>query len=131
MIIAISLILTLNIFKSRQPLPYLVLRFESIIKKPIATNYEFFTFITVSRIKFFPYINFIVIIQIYKIYLLKASLHQFLKDFHQNKLSFASLQFYNHCFLICLQVIFSQVYKCKFNIINCKRFTLCIIFWHI
>ena len=38
-----------------------ILKFESMIKKPIVTNHTFFISITFSRINLFSYINSIVI----------------------------------------------------------------------
>ena len=40
---------------------YRILKFESMIKKPIVTNHASFTFITFSRINSFVYISSIVI----------------------------------------------------------------------
>ena len=40
---------------------YKILKFESIIKKPIMTSYAFFTIVAFSKINSFAYINSIVI----------------------------------------------------------------------
>ena len=40
---------------------YTILKFESVIKKPIVTNDAFFTAITFSRINSFPYITLFII----------------------------------------------------------------------
>ena len=66
-----------------------ILKFKSVIKKPLVTNPTFFTSITLSRINSFAYIN-------YEIHLSKYNFHQFQKDFRQDNLSFASLQLYKH-----------------------------------
>ena len=65
---------------------YIILKFESIIKKPIVANHTFFTSIAFSKINSFAYINSIVI-------------RNLQKDFYQVNLSFVYLQFYKHNYL--------------------------------
>ena len=38
---------------------YIILKVESMIKKPIVANHRFFAVLTFSKINFFVYINFI------------------------------------------------------------------------
>ena len=66
---------------------YRILKFESMIEKPIVENHTLFAVITFSKVGSFPYINFIVITFIV------SHLH---KDFHQDNMSFVCLQFYKH-----------------------------------
>ena len=46
---------------------YIILKVESMIKKPIMTNHTFFAVVTFSKINSFTYINSIVIEHLYNI----------------------------------------------------------------
>ena len=63
---------------------YIILKFESMIKKPIVANHTLFTSITFSKINFFC---------LYQFYcnttFIMSDLHQFQKDYHEDDLSFA------------------------------------------
>ena len=61
---------------NRDSITYIILKFESKIKKPVAANHTFFAAVTFSKINSSPYINAIVIQQNPQ------------KDFHQDNLSF-------------------------------------------
>ena len=65
-------------------------KFESIIKKPIATSHKLFAGVAFSRINSFTYINSFVIPFI------RANPIQFQKDCYQDNLLFACLQFFKH-----------------------------------
>ena len=69
---------------------YRILTFESMIKKPVMANYAFFAIVTFS--KFNSNTSFIT-----------SNLQ---KDFHQDNLSFVSLQFYKHN---CLNILASNI----------------------
>ena len=73
---------------------YRILEFESIIKKLIITNHKFFAVATFSKISSFTCINSIAIQHLIfnKIHIIS----NLQKDFRQNNLSFACLQFYEH-----------------------------------
>ena len=79
---------------------YIILQFESIIKKAIVTNHAFSTFITFSRI------NSLRLYQLYRNVAFIISNLQ--KDFHQDNLSFVCLQFYKHN---CLHILPDNIYR--------------------
>ena len=75
---------------------YIILKFESVIQKPIVTNYAFFAVVTFSKIN-----------SLYQFYrntgLITSSLQ---KDFHQDNLSFVCLQFHKHN---CLNILADNI----------------------
>ena len=89
MIIAILLILTQH-GQIMTTIAHRILKFESMIKKPIMANYALFSIVTFS--KFNSNTSFIT-----------SNLQ---KDFHQDNLSFACSQIYKHN---CLNILASNI----------------------
>ena len=77
----ISIVLTLNM----TTITYVILKDESMIKKPIVANHAFFAAVTFSNINSFPYINSIVIqyleYLIFKIIFIKIFCHLLVYSF--------------------------------------------------
>ena len=77
---------------------YIILKVESMIKKPIVANHTFFAVVTFNKISSFAYINSIIIAFI---------LSNLQKDFHQDDLPFTCLQFYKHN---CLNILADNIF---------------------
>ena len=96
-------------FQIMTTIAYRILKFESMIKKPIVVSHTFFTFITYSRINSFAYTTSVIIQHlqylIFKKIFIKIICHLFVSNF-----------------TIYLQVIFVFVYKLRVNRNDCKRF---------
>ena len=76
-----------------------ILKFESMIKKPIVANHTFFSVITFGKMNSFAYINSLV----------AQLISNLQKVVHQDNLSFACLQFYKHN---CLNMLASNIFFC-------------------
>ena len=81
---------------------YRILKFKSMIKRPIMTNHTFFAIVTFSQDQF---------LRLYQFYSYTAFIISNLqKDFHQDNLPFVCSQFYKHNYLnilagnICFQI---------------------------
>ena len=83
---------------------YRILKFESIIKKPVMANYTSFAVVTSSKINSFAYISSIVI----------KRLSNLQKYFHQDILAFACLHFYKHN---CLNILEGNI-GCRMQVKN-------------
>ena len=83
-------------FQSMTTIAYIILKFESMIKKPITANHTFFTVVTFSSFTS-CFINSLAYIS--SIVFMALIIFNLEKDFRQDNLPFVCLQFYKHNFL--------------------------------